>query len=87
MPRMPAAAGVALALLVGIACAAAVSPPPFTIADIGSGAAEPANCTFSDDGSGSGGDMEASWLEITGEPAGRWGGPCRQGAPRLMLPD
>lgn len=72
MARFPAAAAAALLLLA--VSVQAVSPPPFTIADIGTGVAEPANCSMSTD-SGSGGTMEDSWLEITGEAVGRraWG--------------
>lgn len=64
MPRLSAAPWLALALLV--VGARAVTPPPFTAADVGTGTAEPANCTLSADASGAGGDMESSWLEITG---------------------
>ncbi|PRW33031.1 Regulatory recX [Chlorella sorokiniana] len=61
MARFPAAAA-ALALLTLLAAGArAVSPPPFTLSDIGTGAAEPANCSMSDGG----GSMESEWLEIT----------------------
>ena len=71
MSRLPAAPWLALALLV--VGARAVTPPPFTAADLGTGTAEPANCTLSADAGGAGGDMESSWLEITGGERGAWG--------------